>query len=378
MNTTLLTQAGPAKASVSPVQTQLLQRQCACGGSAGMGGDCENCDQQKLARQRSTAGEHETPNRAAVPPVVHDVLRSAGRPLDRETRAFMEPRFGHDFSRVRVHTDAQAAESARAVNALAYTMGQDIAFGAGRYAPDTTAGKKLLAHELTHTLQQSHAGERGPMLASSLQVSRPDDPHEREADMIAARVVGGSSDAFGASAVDGIATAPTSLIQRQSEGEEEAPAPAAETAAAVDEPAAEDPGTEGEAQDVAPGELTGGGCPVQRRAVRTGTFTNFGSSPFNVNRGCTRVAIQLTAQWLAVACCNPGPTYRVEVTGPTPHNANLRAGIVGLQSCNPTRPPQTDTTSFTARPGAYTLKMHSIGDDSCARLNISGGHVRVS
>src|SRR5512143_3677565 len=70
-----------------------------------------------------------------VPSIVHDVLRSPGRPLDANTRAFMEPRFGHDFSGVRVHTDAQAAESARAVNALAYTGGGDVELGAGQYAP---------------------------------------------------------------------------------------------------------------------------------------------------------------------------------------------------------------------------------------------------
>src|SRR5512140_648141 len=69
-----------------------------------------------------------------VPPLVTDVLHSSGQPLDAATRSFMEPRFGHDFSGVRVHTDAKAAESARAVNASAYTVGRDIAFDAGQYA----------------------------------------------------------------------------------------------------------------------------------------------------------------------------------------------------------------------------------------------------
>src|SRR5207244_11233244 len=85
----------------------------------------------------------------------HEVLNSPGQPLDESTRAFMEPRFGHDFSRVRVHTDSQAAESARAVNALAYTVGPDIVLGADQYKPGTLAGRRLLAHELTHVLQQS-------------------------------------------------------------------------------------------------------------------------------------------------------------------------------------------------------------------------------
>ena len=91
----------------------------------------------------------------AAPPIVHDVLRSPGQPLDTAARAFMEPRFGHDFSRVRIHTDARAAESAAAINARAYTVGRDIVFAPGRYEPASTAGGKLLAHELTHVVQQT-------------------------------------------------------------------------------------------------------------------------------------------------------------------------------------------------------------------------------
>ncbi|HJQ34602.1 MAG TPA: DUF4157 domain-containing protein [Pyrinomonadaceae bacterium] len=99
-----------------------------------------------------------------VPPQVWEVLNSAGRPLDSAARAFMEPRFGHDFSRVRVHTDAKAAESARELNANAYTVGHDIVFGAGKYAPGTQAGGRLLSHELTHVLQQRR-GLGPPQLA---------------------------------------------------------------------------------------------------------------------------------------------------------------------------------------------------------------------
>ncbi len=66
----------------------------------------------------------------------------------------MEPRFGHDFSGVRVHTDSRAAESARAVNAHAYTVGNDIVFAPGKYQPDAHSGRELLAHELAHTVQQ--------------------------------------------------------------------------------------------------------------------------------------------------------------------------------------------------------------------------------
>ncbi|HEY0760122.1 MAG TPA: DUF4157 domain-containing protein [Acidisarcina sp.] len=87
---------------------------------------------------------------------VQDLLASSsGRPLDRETRRYMEGRFGYDFSRVRVHTGAAAAASAKQVGALAYTVGSNVVFGTGRYAPATTQGRRLLAHELTHVVQQS-------------------------------------------------------------------------------------------------------------------------------------------------------------------------------------------------------------------------------
>jgi hypothetical protein len=93
----------------------------------------------------------------AAPPIVHDVLRSTGQPLDAATRAFMEPRFGHDFSKVRVHADARAAESARSMNALAYTVGRDLVFGSGQYETRGARGRALLAHELVHTVQQGQA-----------------------------------------------------------------------------------------------------------------------------------------------------------------------------------------------------------------------------
>jgi len=94
----------------------------------------------------------------------------------------MEPRFGHDFSHVRVHADEQAAESARAVNALAYTVGRDIVFGRGRYAPGSTEGRRLLAHEMAHVVQQGSHGQ----LQAELEVGAVDDPLEREADAAAA------------------------------------------------------------------------------------------------------------------------------------------------------------------------------------------------
>ena len=92
---------------------------------------------------------------AQAPAIVHEVLRSPGQPLDERARAFMEPRFGWDFSSVRVHADSTAIHSARAVRARAYTVGHDIVFGAGQYQPGTLQGHRLLAHELTHVQQQS-------------------------------------------------------------------------------------------------------------------------------------------------------------------------------------------------------------------------------
>ena len=124
----------------------LIQRKCACGGSAGVDGECAECRGKRLSVQRSATTQAEP---TSVPPIVHDVLSSPGQPLDSSTRTYMEPRLGHDFSEVRVHSDGKAAESAHAINALAYTAGRDIAFGEGQYVPETTEGKKLLAHELT-------------------------------------------------------------------------------------------------------------------------------------------------------------------------------------------------------------------------------------
>jgi hypothetical protein len=114
---------------------------------------------------------------------VNDVLRSPGQPLDARARAALEPRFGHDFSRVRVHTDARAAESARSIDALAYTVGRDIVFKAGQYAPGTTEGQRLLAHELTHVIQQA-----GSTASGALTLGQAGDALEREADHMAGRV----------------------------------------------------------------------------------------------------------------------------------------------------------------------------------------------
>jgi Domain of unknown function (DUF4157) len=155
----------------------VLQRKCACGGEAGLSGQCTECGGREGKLQRHATG---TGGTTTAPPIVHDVLRSAGQPLDGVTRALMEPRFGHDFGRVRVHVDAMAAESASALNALAYTVGHDIVFGGGQFAPSTGKGKSLLAHELTHVTQQGETG-----IPSQLMIGPSGDMHEREAEMVA-------------------------------------------------------------------------------------------------------------------------------------------------------------------------------------------------
>lgn len=174
----------------------VLQRRCTCGAAAGpISGECEAChrDRQLGLQRRLRIGRSDDPleaeaDRAAamimcdrrpdtaagprpgsllsprpmagasaggeVPESVHQTLREAGEPLPDATRAFFEPRFGHDFGAVRVHRSGAAARSARSVDALAYTVGHKMVFDSGRFAPDTSHGRELLAHELTHVVQQ--------------------------------------------------------------------------------------------------------------------------------------------------------------------------------------------------------------------------------
>lgn len=122
---------------------------------------CDTCEEEEAkALQPKPAGPAKA-TAGEVPGIVHEVLSSPGQPLDQSTRAFFEPRFRHDFSHVRIHTDPKAARSARAINALAFTCGSDITFAHGRYEPNSASGRYLLAHELAHTVQQdSHSTVR--------------------------------------------------------------------------------------------------------------------------------------------------------------------------------------------------------------------------
>jgi hypothetical protein len=144
-------------------------------------------DEEKPLQRRSQDGTKGDTVARNVPPIVHEVLQSPGQPLDPETRAFFEPRFGTDFSQVRVHTDARATESARTVGALAYTAGLNVVLGAGIYRPLSPLGQRLLAHELTHVIQQIPS-KKGEELTID-----PSSSAEQEADQFASVVTEPSS-----------------------------------------------------------------------------------------------------------------------------------------------------------------------------------------
>jgi outer membrane protein OmpA-like peptidoglycan-associated protein len=219
--------------AANPVQGGVLQRKCACGNVSGAAGTCAECQQKQALPlqtklkinepgdryeqeadriadqvmrmpepsiqrqmepeeekegmvQRKAIGERVAPldtkqESFEVPPIVYEVLNSPGYPLDFGTRVFMESRFGHDFSQVRVHTDAKAAESAQATHALAYTAGQDVVFGTGQYLPNTITGQKLLAHELVHTLQQRQTISNAP---HRMELASANTMYEQEATQI--------------------------------------------------------------------------------------------------------------------------------------------------------------------------------------------------
>lgn len=141
-----------------------LERTCPCSGNCG---DCRTGRPEAQMVQRQTRDIGSSDGTRAFPRIVQEVLRAPGRQLEAGARAFMERRFGHEFSAVTVHTDMTAAESARAVNALAYTVGRHVVFDSGQYAPNTTAGRQLLAHELTHVVQQGHGVDRGSLQRQS-------------------------------------------------------------------------------------------------------------------------------------------------------------------------------------------------------------------
>lgn len=146
-----------------------VQRACSCGGG------CPKC-QGKQSGQNTRETVQRKPVAAdaitEVPELVDEVLHTAGETLTPGARTFFEPRFGHDFGALRVHTGAKAAESAAAINALAYTVGSHIVFGHGQYHPHSARGQRLLAHEMTHVIQQGGADAGSTGLGSTLRVQR--------------------------------------------------------------------------------------------------------------------------------------------------------------------------------------------------------------
>jgi hypothetical protein len=198
MTALMAAQAKPTVKPASPVRVRLLQRKCACGGTPGQSGECEECRRKKRLSLQTKLKVNEpgdiyeqeadwivdhvmaapahhalggAPPRiqrfagqpiaqtCTAPASIDQVLAGPGTPLEPALRQDMEQRFGHDFSAVRVHSGSTAEQSAQDVNANAYTVGQNIVFGADRFARGTQQGRRLLAHELTHVVQQGHATE---------------------------------------------------------------------------------------------------------------------------------------------------------------------------------------------------------------------------
>jgi hypothetical protein len=153
--------ADSAAERVAPHDGPSVEREAAGGGRLDAAGGGDGAGAQKLPTSEAVhaAGD--------LPPGVREAVNSPGEPLDVATRAMMERRFGHDFDAVRVHTGETAARSARELEATAYTVGRELVFAEGKYTPTTTEGRHLIAHELTHVVQQSAA--RGPAAPASVQ-----------------------------------------------------------------------------------------------------------------------------------------------------------------------------------------------------------------
>ena len=177
----------PLASTPAQARKGVLRRRCDCGRHTAGGDRCDASRNKDRTLQRRSTG---TAPQAAAPPIVHDVLRSPGRPLEHQSRAQLEPLFGRDFSHVRVHNSDQAAASANAVNALAYTVGRDVVFGRGQYAPRTDTGQRLLAHELAHVVQQDN---RSSFAGDEIQIGDAGSPLETEADRMAGAALSGSA-----------------------------------------------------------------------------------------------------------------------------------------------------------------------------------------
>jgi hypothetical protein len=174
----------PPVAQLTPVPRNVVHRRCSCGIKPGEEGACAECSRKAGTVARKPHGSH---NVDTVPASVGAVVRSSGQPLGADVRGFMESRFERDFSGVRVHADGAAAESARAIDAAAYTVGRDVVFGANQFEPETAAGRQLLAHELAHVTQQAGQSEAA---TGGLQLGSPTGEQEAQADRAAEAVMG--------------------------------------------------------------------------------------------------------------------------------------------------------------------------------------------
>ncbi|WP_217994940.1 DUF4157 domain-containing protein [Methylogaea oryzae] len=173
------------------MKSSVLQRQSECRNPTLEADECGAFGSKHGVLQRKAMSQHPS---IVVPSSVYEVLNSPGQPLDAATRVYMESRYAQDFSDVRVHTDGKAAESAQAVNALAYTVGKNVVFDSGQYAPNTAEGRRLMAHELAHVIQQRFTA---PAVAPCLRIGDANDPAEAEADRLAQRVVAGQAASVG-------------------------------------------------------------------------------------------------------------------------------------------------------------------------------------
>ena len=180
----------PPKFTAAPSREIKLERKCACGGSAGENDACPSCRSASLGLQRKPATPTQNPHPAIASPLVGQVLRSPGQSIGAPLRTFMEHRFGHDFSRIHIHTDSRAAASAQAVRALAYTVGQHVIFAPNQFQPNTHAGRNLLAHELAHTIQQ---GTTDGQSLDRLPITDPAGPAEHAADRAASAALAGAA-----------------------------------------------------------------------------------------------------------------------------------------------------------------------------------------
>jgi len=174
---------------------------------------------------------------------VHDVIRSeAGQPLDSKTQNFMEARLGEDFSDVRVHTGGKADDSARSINAQAYTVGNDVVFGGGKYQPDSPAGQRVLAHELTHVVQQRSGPVEGTEVPGGIKVSDPSDRFEQAAEQTADRMMGEPASSASSNALESASSVQREAMpgEEEKKEDEEVQTLAIQRAAAADDEALED------------------------------------------------------------------------------------------------------------------------------------------